>query len=220
MCAKRKKQPWPTKAVMNQIYENKMWGGAEDVDFFSGEGSHAPEIVEPYIKEVVKFLNSFDEKLVICDLGCGDFNVGRQLVLHSKKYIAIDIVDALIERNKNLYNHENLEFKCLDISEDVLPKADCIILRQVMQHLSNLEIKNLLLNLENYKYLIITEHIPKGNFKANADIISGQGIRLKKKSGVDVQQPPFSFKTTLIKNLVTSEQDNKSVISSNLYQNF
>ncbi|WP_299435157.1 class I SAM-dependent methyltransferase [uncultured Maribacter sp.] len=218
MTIKRKKEPWPTKAVMQQIYEKKMWGG--DVDFYSGLGSHSSKFVAPYVKEVSLFLNSFNTRLEVCDLGCGDFNVGIQLVPLTKKYIAVDIVPNLIERNKHLFKEDNLEFLCLDISKDKLPNADCAIVRQVMQHISNAEIMSLLEKLRKYKYLIITEHLPIHSFVPNKDIISGQGIRLKKNSGVDILQLPFLAKTKLIKNLTISSYDSKSAILTNLYQNF
>lgn len=220
MSEKRKKEPWPTRAVMHQIYEMKLWGGEDSTDFYSGRGSHSSEIVKPYIREVIGFLNSFTKKLVVCDLGCGDFNIGKHLVPHTEKYIGIDIVSNLIERNRNLFKNKNLEFHCLDISEDALPNGDCVIVRQVMQHLSNAEILKLLTKLINYKYVIVSEHLPLGYFEANKDIISGQGIRLKKNSGVDIEQAPFSMKTTLIKNLGISSYDSQSGIFTNLYQNF
>ena len=31
----------------------------------------------------------------MCDLGCGDFNVGKELVKHAKRYVAVDIVADL-----------------------------------------------------------------------------------------------------------------------------
>ena len=49
--------------------------------------------------------------------------------------------------------------------------------------------------LTNYKYVILTEHLPKGVFTPNKDIISGQGIRLKKQSGLDILKAPFHFNT-------------------------
>lgn len=186
------KRPWPTKDVMNQIYEKHLWGGSE-FDFYSGEGSHDPQIVKPYIEAILSFFNFHNNNLIVCDLGCGDFNVGNQLFQNTKRYIAIDIVESLINRNKNLYKAENLEFHCLDIAKDNLPKADCIILRQVLQHLSNNEIKQIVRKLSNYKYLILTEHIPTGDFDSNKDIISGQGIRLKHNSGVDLFKAPFNL---------------------------
>ncbi|WP_431158900.1 methyltransferase domain-containing protein [Winogradskyella poriferorum] len=186
------KRPWPTKDAMAQIYKRHLWGVSK-FDFYSGEGSHDPQIVKPYIEAILSFFNFHDNNLIVCDLGCGDFNVGNQLFQNTKGYIAIDIVESLINRNKNLYKAENLEFHCLDIAKDNLPKADCIILRQVLQHLSNNEIKQIVRKLSNYKYLILTEHIPNGDFDSNKDIISGQGIRLKHNSGVDLLKAPFNL---------------------------
>jgi len=189
----RNKKAWATKDAMKQIYDQNLWGTNES-QYYSGEGSHKPELVNPYISAVQSFLDTHKNKLVICDLGCGDFNVGQQLVAHSKKYIAIDIVPDLIERNKRLFKAPNLEFMCLDIAADNLYQGDCAIIRQVFQHLSNTEIQKILEKLTPFKYLIITEHIPQHPFEANTDIISGQGIRLKKKSGVDILKPPFELK--------------------------
>jgi hypothetical protein len=44
-----------------------------------------------------------------------------------------------------------------------------------------------------YKYILLTEHIPEGSFIPNFDIISGQGIRLKKNSGIDLFDKPFNL---------------------------
>ncbi|WP_111685104.1 class I SAM-dependent methyltransferase [Winogradskyella tangerina] len=190
---KKNTSPWPTKAAMEQVYEQHLWGGDEH-DFYSGEGSHRPEIIEPYLKEVTSFLKSHQNKLSVCDLGCGDFNIGQQLLPYTSSYIAIDIVKDLISRNKIKFKNDDVEFHCLDIAKDELPKADCAIIRQVLQHLSNTEIKAITKKLSNYKYVILTEHIPIGDFIPNIDIISGQGIRLKHRSGVDILGAPFNFK--------------------------
>ncbi|GAA4297183.1 class I SAM-dependent methyltransferase [Aestuariibaculum suncheonense] len=218
MSSKKQKQPWPTKAVMHQIYEMNLWGG-QKFDFYSGEGSHNPEIINPYLNAVISFLNSHHKKLTVCDLGCGDFNIGKHLAEYSSKYIAIDIVENLINRNKKLFKIDNLEFLCLDIAKDQLPKADCIILRQVLQHLSNSEIQNIIKKLDAYKYIILTEHIPLGEFTPNKDIISGQGIRLKQNSGISITEAPFNFKIKHQKQL--SElivNDQKERIVTNLYE--
>ncbi len=190
---KKVKSPWPTKAVMEQIYDKHLWGG-NNFDFYSGEGSHHPDIIEPYIEAVSAFLKSHQSLLTVCDLGCGDFNIGQQLVPYTSKYVALDIVEDLIARNKNRFKAKNLEFHCLDISKDELPKTDCVILRQVLQHLSNAEIKRIVDKLSNYKYIVLTEHLPNGDFVPNMDIISGQGTRLKHNSGVDLLKAPFNFK--------------------------
>lgn len=211
---KKSKTPWPTNAVMQQIYEQHLWGG-KDFDFYSGIGSHNPMLVNIYVKNVTDFLKSHDNKLTVCDLGCGDFNIGKHFLEHVVYYYAIDIVESLIERNKNLFKAEHLEFQCLDISKDDLPKADCVILRQVLQHLSNTEIKFILNKLSDYKYIILTEHIPQGNFTPNRDKIASQGIRLKEKSGVDILKSPFDFKvnTSELLNEVILENDNGRIVT-------
>jgi hypothetical protein len=217
---KKPKTPWPTKDVMNQVYEKKLWGGI-DFDFYSGEGSHRPEIITPYLDAVSTFLNSYNGTLTVCDLGCGDFNIGKQLTSYTKKYIAIDIVESLIKRNKTLFKNDNLTFQCLDITKDDLPKGDCVILRQVLQHLSNQEIRNIVHKINTYKYVILTEHIPTGKFTPNKDIITGQGVRLKKNSGVNVLVKPFNLKITeVIRHSDVVLENNKGRISTSIYQCF
>ncbi len=212
------KRPWPTKKVMEQVYELNLWGNNSSV-FYSGFGSHDSEIVNPYLEGVKYFLNSFKKPISVCDLGCGDFNVSKELVKYSKKFIAVDIVSELIEHNKKKFVAENLEFKCLNIAVDDLPKADCVILRQVLQHLSNNEVISIVSKLVNFKYVILTEHLPEGSFTPNKNIISGQGIRIKKESGLDLLKPPFNFKVKEEKELFSFKLKNrKGLIVTTLYE--
>ncbi|MBO3098345.1 class I SAM-dependent methyltransferase [Gelidibacter pelagius] len=218
--SKIKKTPWPTKDAMEQVYAMKLWGN-NDSEFYSGIGSHHPEIVEPYLKVLTTFLISFKKPLVLCDLGCGDFNVGKELVRYTEKYIAVDIVADLIAYNKEKFKEENLQFRCLDIAMDDLPSGDCALLRQVLQHLSNAEIQKIVQKLADFKYVILTEHLPNGDFIPNKDIISGQGIRLKKNSGLDLLAPPFDFKVKDEKQLLSIPlKEGKGVIITTLYQVF
>ncbi|WP_418638492.1 class I SAM-dependent methyltransferase [Winogradskyella sp.] len=203
---------------MQQVYDMHLWGG-KDFDFYSGDGSHNIKIIEPYLHSVSTFLKSHNNSLSVCDLGCGDFNIGKQLINYTKRYIGIDIVENLIERNKTLFKAENLEFHCLNIVEDELPKTDCVILRQVLQHLSNTEIQKIIKKLSHYKYLILTEHLPVGNFTPNIDIISGQGIRIKKNSGVNLLEAPFNLKIVEAQKLSQITLDNnKGIIKTTLYR--
>ena len=214
---KKIKKPWPTRAVMEQVYELRLWGG-EKIEFYSGLGSHQLEIVKPYIAVVISFLRSFKTPISVCDLGCGDFNVGKELVIYTKKYVAIDIVAPLITFNKEKFKEPNLEFHCLDIAVADLPIGDCAIVRQVLQHLSNGEVQAIINKLLNFKYLILTEHVPKGDFIPNKDILSGQGIRLKKKSGINLLAPPFHLKVKEEKQLIAySLEGNKGILVTTLY---
>lgn len=218
--SKKVKKPWPTKDVMEQIYDMNLWG-SNGSDFYSGEGSHHPNIKMPYVEKLSQFLASFESPITVCDLGCGDFNVGKELVQYAKEYFAVDIVDSLILRNKEKFKHDHVTFYCLDIAKDELPVADCAIIRQVFQHISNTEIESTLAKLSAYQYVIITEHLPNGSFEPNIDIISGQGIRLKKRSGVNVLAPPFNFTVKKVTNLLTIPLGtNKGVLVTNLYETY
>ena len=121
---------------------------------------------------MTSFLTSFEKPLVVCDLGCGDFNIGKELVRYTSKYIGVDIVPDLVDRNIEKYRDENLEFHCLNIAEDELPTGDCA-----------------------------TEHLPEKDFSPNKDIISGQGTRLKKQSGVDLLVAPFFMKVKKVEKI-------------------
>jgi len=214
---KKIKKPWPTKDAMDQVYKMKLWG-SNNSEFYSGSGSHQLEIIQPYIDIVTSFLTSFKTPITVLDLGCGDFNIGKNFVKLTQKYIAVDIVSELIAYNKEHFKADNLKFECLDIATDHLPNADCIILRQVLQHLSNKEVQNVVQKLINYKYIILTEHLPSGDFTPNKDIISGQGIRIKKQSGIDLLATPFNLEIKEKQQILSYIlEDNKGVITTTIY---
>ncbi len=218
MKTKKTKKPWPTKDTMEQVYSMNLWG-KDNSPFYSGTGSHNPNIIEPYIAEVSSFLGSFKNPPVVCDLGCGDFNVGKELIKFTSKYVAVDIVEPLIVHNSEKFDQENLGFHCLDIAVDDLPSGDIAILRQVLQHLSNPEIHAILNKLSDFDYLILTEHLPEGDFEPNKEIISGQGTRLKKQSGVDLLKPPFNFRVKEEKQLLSIALENqKGIIVTSVYR--
>ena len=75
--------------------------------------------------------------------------------------------------------------------------------------------------LAQYQYIILTEHIPDGDFIANKDIITGQGIRLKQNSGVDLTKEPFNLKPIHVTLISKSQHTNyKGVVETKLYQMF
>ena len=197
--------------VFDNIYLNGIWGKNIDGSSTSGEGSHSSEIINPYITEISKFLSQVESNTIV-DLGCGDFNVGKNFVPLTKKYIACDVSNVILKRNKIKYNSfSNLEFKFLDLSEDPLPKGDVCFVRQVLQHLSNENINKFVkkINLEKpYKYMVVTEYLTQNdNFIANLDKSVGANTRHMVGSGVVLHQEPFNLEALSIQDLleVTSE---------------
>ena len=124
------------------------------------------------LKELLK--NKSKNKIItIVDLGCGDFNVGKNFIDDCNKYVACDISSIILERNKQNHQYNNIEYNQINIAEDKLPKGDLAFVRQVLQHLSNREIKKFadyLNKVKPYKHLLITEGLPfEKGFKPNID---------------------------------------------------
>ena len=208
------------RETFQKIYENRLWGNSSQ-QFYSGPGSHDVKVVDPFVKDVLAFLNSLPNSPIVIDLGCGDFNVGSKLFEACHLYIACDVVPELIEYNKVKFVNKSIDFRCVDIVKDELPKGEVVIIRQVLQHLSNADIALVLPKLTAFKYLIITEHIPVGNFVPNLDKPSGLGIRmhngLKKDSGVVITEPPFNFKASSVQKLQTTICDDQSQLVTWLF---
>ncbi|WP_434782471.1 class I SAM-dependent methyltransferase [Ferrovum myxofaciens] len=188
-----------TQQVFTKIYEEGAWSGKSmdpSQKFCSGLGSHDTNIVSEYIKSIQSFLDSFDKKQNVVDLGCGDFFVGSRIRSLCDNYTACDIVPNLIAFNKEKYKELNVDFQVLDLTEDELPKGDIVFIRQVLQHLSNRHIKNAIPRISgNYKFLVLTEHLPKHkDFKQNLDKPAGSDIRLSIGSGLVLTKPPFNLR--------------------------
>jgi hypothetical protein len=186
------------KEVFTTIYKEKLWGVYGSDEFYSGSGSHDEERVNTYVGAVRTFLERLPSKPNVVDLGCGDFNVGKRIRGACHQYVACDVVDALIERNKVAYKELDVDFRCIDICADDLPCGDLAFIRQVLQHLSNQQILDVVSKLSIYKYLIVSEGVPvQKDFIANQDKPIGDGIRFKRSrkvnSGVVLTLPPFNL---------------------------
>ena len=185
--------------IFKKIYEEKIWtpeNKKKNFAYYSGYGSHHEGFSKPYVNKVSEFLNSFDKKQNILELGCGDFFVSSKLVHLSNNFIACDVFKELIELNKKKFNNLKVDFRVLDMTKDDLPKADICIVRCVLQHLSNEMILKFIKNAENkFKFLLVTEHYPSTEkIIPNLNIITGPSIRLNHNSAVDLSEPPFNLK--------------------------
>jgi len=186
----------PLDEVFTRVYRERLWGFPKPwkrSKFFSGPGSHEVEIINPYIEAVQAFVQPRATMNAV-DLGCGDFNVGGRIRKSFNRYTACDIVSELIQHNKRSYADMDVEFCCINISTDPLPSGDIVFLRQVLQHLSNEQIGHVVAKLQNYRFLVLTEHLPdKRVFTPNLDHVSGSGLRLARDSGVVLTCAPFNL---------------------------
>ena len=175
------------------VYQKGLWGA----QYSSGQGSHWPPLVNAYVDCFRTFLR---EKTVgnttIIDIGCGDFNIGKNFIDDCNQLIGIDVSQSIIDMNKSRYQFKNTCFLRLDARKDKLPDGDIAILRQVLQHLDNHSISEILENIKrtSCSWLIVTEHVPASTFDANQDIPKASAnIRLNIKSGIDIEKSPFNI---------------------------
>lgn len=174
------------------IYRERIWGEGGD-GFNSGWGSHAGDLVDPYVTSVRDFIATLPEQPAVLDLGCGDFNVGRQIRPFCGTYVAADVVPELIERNREIFADEDVDFRVLDLATDSLPPCTIVFLRQVLQHLSNDLIQQALPKLARVQYIVLTDHAPTVPFVPNAKHQTGPDTRIKVGSALDLTADPFNL---------------------------
>ncbi|MEM9596438.1 MAG: methyltransferase [Acidobacteriota bacterium] len=181
--------------VFTGIYTTNRWGG-EAGEFCSGRGSSQASIVEPYVATISDLADRLGFRgTAFVDLGCGDFQVGRRLLPLCSSYVGVDVVPALVARNQRDFGDERTRFEHLDIISQPLPEGDVCFVRQVFQHLSNVQIASVLEKLEAFRWVFVTEHYPHLNASIvpNLDQKAGDGTRIRRNSGVYLSQPPFSL---------------------------
>jgi hypothetical protein len=103
--------------------------------------------------------------------------------------------------------------------KDEIPTGDVLILRQVLQHLSNDDISKFTKSIPRvFSYLLLTEHLPSENdLLANKDKLSGTDIRLGSGSGVVLTQPPFNMNFKSETKLLSVPQFGGSIVTT-LYE--
>jgi hypothetical protein len=120
-------------------YEENTWQDAESV---SGPGSTLT-----YTSELRATLPAIVRALgcrSMLDAPCGDFNWMKAVDLEGVAYTGADIVQPMIERLQAEWPQHR--FVCLDITKDPMPKADFVLVRDVLFHLSNVDIVRVLEN--------------------------------------------------------------------------
>jgi SAM-dependent methyltransferase len=181
--------------AFDEVYRKKIWKRGASVSGPGSEGLPA----ERYVELVLEYASTHALRTVV-DAGCGDFSVGSRLARIFERYTAFDVSPHIIETNKQRYAdliRQNVTFSVADMTSTTFPQADLILIRQVLQHLTNAQIELILKNLEgsNWRRALITEEIydPTHNSTPNLDLPSHScGTRVALGSGVFVDKDPFN----------------------------
>jgi SAM-dependent methyltransferase len=153
------------RETFTEIYEKNLWASPESV---SGGGSEMQN-TKVIRNELPVLIQKFGIESIL-DIPCGDWNWMKSVDLCGASYIGADIVEPLIGLNKA--NHQNVDFRVLDITKDELPKVDLIFTRDCLGHLSNDNVLRAIRNCKESgaKYLLATSFT---KFNHNNDITDG-----------------------------------------------
>ena len=156
------------KTVFTNIYKSYGWGTGVSV---SGSGSDLKQTAQ-----ISKIIPSLVKQLKIkslLDAPCGDFHWMSQLNLKLDRYIGIDIVSEIVNRNNNKYKNKLRHFLEMNVITEKLPKTDMVLCRDCLVHFSNRDIRKTIKNFKKSgsKYLLTTTFT---DLLKNVDIPTGR----------------------------------------------
>jgi SAM-dependent methyltransferase len=185
------------REIFSDIYANKVWGSSEHA-LYSGPGSR-PENITPYAVFVSQFVAAHKIKSVV-DFGCGDFQVGRRLELGEATYLGCDIVPLVVEQNSRQSASDKISFRLFDLlGTDAYPDAELCLIRQVLQHCSNMDVAKILARMKKYPYVLVTDAQCAGDITTkNYDIETFHETRTIYRSGLRLELPPFSIEAAKV----------------------
>ena len=162
-----------------RIYKTNLWFDAETR---SGTGSSldSTAVLRGSLPPLLRGLNI--RRLL--DIPCGDFNWIRHVDLSGIEYIGGDIVESLIEANRERYASPARSFMKMDVTSGPLPHADAILCRDCLVHLSFANISAALRTIKESgaEYLLATTFLDR---RVNKDVIDGDWRPL------NLEQSPF-----------------------------
>ncbi|MDR1609279.1 MAG: hypothetical protein LBR78_00265 [Holosporales bacterium] len=142
------------KKTFSEIYKtHSFWGTPEHL---SGLAS-AKKYAMPCIEYVQNFINTTELK-TIYDFGCGSYEWMQHVVVPKNvQYYGVDVVDSVIQANKEQYEKDNIHFVGIDSTDDFMKyKGDLLIVKDVFDCWNTERTQYFLDNvLPNFRYAII-----------------------------------------------------------------
>jgi Methyltransferase domain len=183
------------QAIFQRIHDKNLWGGTESVSG-TGSGSAATSVIR---RELPSLFQRHGVRSVL-DAPCGDFCWMKEIAKTLDRYVGVDIVPDLIERNAAGHGTNTVSFICANIAADRLPSADLVLCRDCFIHFPTRMIRGALrkFRASGARYLLLTSDrdaepyhdIPVGSFRR-----------------VNFTRPPFSFPAPIC---ILSEEENGS----------
>jgi hypothetical protein len=177
----RRSSRWQQR-TFTAIHDANAWGNDESVS-----GSTIARGAD-FQHDLLSLLDAFAVRSLL-DVPCGDVNWMREvLAARSLDYTGADIVGPLILRNTRLHAVPERRFLCLDMTRDDLPRADLILCRDGLVHLSFADARAALRNFRRSqsRFLLTTTFIGR---RQNRDVATG-GWRTLNLEAAPFRLPP------------------------------
>ena len=199
------------KRLFTQTYEKNSWTSNESR---SGTGSHL-EYTESIRKLIIELIDGGVE--YIWDCSCGDWNWMKEIRESLPNYVGNDIVDELIEVNKNKFGSDNIKFQCGDMLEELKKlesaSVDLILCRHTLEHLPTEYVTDVIKEIRRVaKQALITTNTNEGNSKITPNGYNARGINLSKDEYFEILGEPKS------KHWDSIGEQGKSSSNLNLYE--
>lgn len=168
-------------AIFSAIHQRNAWGSDESA---SGPGSTRAR-GEDFADELAALLARLEARMLL-DAPCGDFNWIGGIAERMERYVGVDVVPELVERNRERHSAPVRTFLLADLTRDPLLAADVILCRDCLVHFSFADIGAA---LENFRrsgsaWLCTTTFL---DTRVNVDIRTGAWREL------NLQEAPFHF---------------------------
>lgn len=149
----------------------------------SGHGS-TPETTRALRQALRPTLARLEVRSVL-DAACGDWAWAREIDWTGVSYLGVDIVPDIVARNQALFGRPGVSFECKNILVDELPRADAILCRDCLFHLSLPQTLRALGRFarSGAKYLLTTTY----HAGKNVDVATGSWYP------INLMAPPFNF---------------------------
>ncbi len=184
----RRRRSAHLRARFTAVHDENLWGSGELRSGWGSERGTASVIVAETAIEMAVVSHGVRS---IHDIPCGDFNWMPELLarLEPVAYRGFDIVKPVLARNKD--RAPRFEFRVLDITTTVPPAADLIFCKDLLNHLSDEDVKRAIENIRRSgsTFLLASNNV---GFE-NAPLADAPGASRH----LDITAPPFRYRAPL-----------------------
>jgi SAM-dependent methyltransferase len=170
------------KSVFNTIYVNDVWRESREEPWPVEANS---QVYRPVVE---RFIKSHGIRSIV-DIGCGSWEPNATIELNGADYVGVDVSDVVLAQARR-NTPPGMKFINANVLTDPVPRADLLLMKDVLQHWSNADVLTFLPKIRAFRYALITNGFVSGNENesVNVDIVTGDW------RPIDLTRPPFNLK--------------------------